>query len=335
MNELFCPNCGCFCPVRYEEREEVLPVRGDRINITSTVAVCEQCGEDLFDEKVESDNLERAYRIYREEHGILTPSQVAELREKYGLSQRSFSRFLGWGDVTFHRYENGAIQDATHNSQLLMMRDPRNMQLLLETNGSCLSERIQKNLAQRIAVLINNEAEPRFRESLESLFCRTVDIYSGFRRFDIERFQSVVLYFCKAYSGVFKVKLLKSLWYADFLNYKENATSITGARYLHWQLGPVPENYELLLGDMIRLRMMWLENVEYKDGHDGERYHCEAEPELTLLTKAEEEVLDSVVDSFRNLSGYQLWKKTHGEAAYKETADNELIPYSFAEHLSL
>jgi hypothetical protein len=39
----------------------------------------------------------------------------------YGLSQTTFSRWLGWGDITVHRYESGSPQDSAHNETLMLL----------------------------------------------------------------------------------------------------------------------------------------------------------------------------------------------------------------------
>ena len=43
--------------------------------------------------------------------GFLQPEEIEKIRKQYGLSQKNFARLLGWGDITIHRYESGAIQD--------------------------------------------------------------------------------------------------------------------------------------------------------------------------------------------------------------------------------
>jgi hypothetical protein len=46
------------------------------------------------------------------------------------------------------------------------------------------------------------------------------DIYTGFKRFDFEKFKSLVLYFSLSEDKLFKAKLMKHLWYADNLFFK-------------------------------------------------------------------------------------------------------------------
>ena len=46
---------------------------------------------------------------------------------------------------------------------------------------------------------------------------------------------------------IMKTKLLKELFYIDFLYYKKSCISITGLEYAKLPYGPVPEDFDLLL----------------------------------------------------------------------------------------
>ena len=75
---------------------ERLTIKGEEITVTSTVLVCEKCLNEIFDEELDEANLNAAYSIYRERYHLLPPARIREIREKYGLSQRSLGRILEW-----------------------------------------------------------------------------------------------------------------------------------------------------------------------------------------------------------------------------------------------
>ena len=52
----------------------------------------------------------------------------------------------------------------------------------------------------------------------------------------------MILFFAK--DTVLKTKLLKEMFYTDFLYYKETCNSITGLEYAKLPYGPVPDQYE-------------------------------------------------------------------------------------------
>lgn len=68
-----------------------------------------RCGETLSDPDRDDAVLRTARDLYRQKHGLLTSSNIARLRGRYGLSQRALARLLGWGEVTIQRYEKGVI----------------------------------------------------------------------------------------------------------------------------------------------------------------------------------------------------------------------------------
>ena len=67
-------------------------------------------------------------------HKLLLPDEIKNIRETYGLSQRSFAKLLNWGEKTIQRYERGSIQDKAHNSLLLFLKNPENMKIFIEEN---------------------------------------------------------------------------------------------------------------------------------------------------------------------------------------------------------
>lgn len=56
----------------------------------------------------------------------------------------------------------------------------------------------------------------------------------------------MVIFF--TYHGVLKTKLMKLLWYTDFLMYKKYKKSISGISYLKYKYGPVPKKFNSMLG---------------------------------------------------------------------------------------
>jgi len=138
MKKMYCPKCGSFQETYEVTSEQTLPVRGENVTVSATVRHCSVCEEALVSEECDSATLEKAYAVYRERHGLLTPQEIRSIREGYDLSQRAMARLLGCGDVTIHRYENGALQDAAHDRLLRLMREPANLQALLEGAGDRL-----------------------------------------------------------------------------------------------------------------------------------------------------------------------------------------------------
>jgi putative zinc finger/helix-turn-helix YgiT family protein len=146
IEKLECFECGKLVTPRLEERTEILPVRGEPIEVLARVAVCPDCGADMSVEERDDATLVAAFDLYRQTHGLMTPEEMKQLRERYGLGVRPFSLLLGWGEITAHRYEGGSLQDAAHEAALRLAEDPANIRVYLSANGHKLTTRQRAGL---------------------------------------------------------------------------------------------------------------------------------------------------------------------------------------------
>jgi len=325
--------------VKLGVEKEVYNVRGEPIEIEAEVTICQKCGEKIFDEERDSRNLEKAYSQYRQIHKLLSPDEIRTIREKYGLSQRALSRLLGWGEITIHRYENGAIQDNAHDKLLRLIEDPQNMQKFFETNQDKLPSYTATRLEKRIASFLQEDKEQAFQVSFERLVSHQhVDLTSGFKEYDLEKLKNMILYLVKRLDGVLKTKLNKLPWYCDFLHFKETSVSITGAQYVRLPLGPVPDHYELIFANMIHEGLIDKSEipVQTKDGtQQGEEFTALVEPDKSLFNENEIQVMDFIADTFRNYTSWAIKEKSHEETACKKCKIRDIMSYRDAKELSL
>jgi putative zinc finger/helix-turn-helix YgiT family protein len=338
MNKVLCPNCEEYTSVTLGVEREVYNVRGEPTEIEAEVVICQECGEKVFDEERDSRNLEKAYSLYREKHNLLSPDEIRSIREKYGLSQRALSRLLGWGEITIHRYENGAIQDNVHDKLLRLIEDPQNMQKFFEANRDKLPSFTVARLEKRIAGFMQEDEEQAFQVCFERLVShQNVDLTSGFNAYDLEKLKNMVLYLIKRQGGVLKTKLNKLLWYCDFLHFKETSVSITGTQYVRLPLGQVPDHYELIFANMLHEGLLEKNEIPFDTtrGVVGEQLTALVEPQESLFSDKEIQVMDFVADTFREDTSTSIMEKSHREAAYKNCKDGEIISYEYAKELSI
>ena len=149
---MICGNCEKECESYIKTIKEVYPVKGEDIEVEANVRFCEHCGEAMFDVKLDGENLQRAYRIYRERHHLLQPEQIKEIRTRYGLSQVAFSRVLGMGDKTIARYENGSIADKAQNNIIELASDQYIFMKLLTKNKESISPAEYISAMQKINI---------------------------------------------------------------------------------------------------------------------------------------------------------------------------------------
>lgn len=324
----YCVNCGKEVKTRVIKKTEEFIVYGEPIEIEANVLVCEKCGNELFDEKLDEESLQKAYSAYREKHKLLSPEEIKAIREQYGLSQRSFAKLLNWGDKTIFRYENGSLQDKVHDSFLKFLRNPENMKEYLEDNELSISRKTKERILDRI---MQRQDSIEVEGQSENI---SPSIYTGYKMFDYEKYCAMIRFFVDKNIKMFKVKLLKLMNYADMLFFAENGVSISGSRYVHFQYGPVPENYYTLFDRMINDGYLVVEE-ELVGEYFGYHYSPGTNKLEGILSSEECELLDKVNRKFKNYGSAEIAEYSHKEDAYTKTEMNQFIPYSFAESIDL
>ena len=336
MKTVFCSECEEKVKADIVQKEETFTVKGEKISIPSSVLVCSKCKHELFDEELDGANLAAAYNEYRKRHSLLLPSKIREIRERYGLSQRSLGRLLEWGEITVNRYETGEIQDAVHNEVLGLIYNPENMKMIFEKNTHLLSPSVREKLKTRIDDIIKNTAEDRFQMHLSDYLLKdqSIDEYSGYKTFDLEKMHQMIVYLLDNVKSAYKTAINKYLWYMDFLSFKEYSVSISGSIYVHLPYGPVPDNYDIIL-DLMLSKMIDKEEVVFKEDIVGERFVSKSKPDLSDFEKEELKVMNRVINHFRHFNATQLSKYSHKEKAYLATENGEKISYDLSNELTL
>jgi putative zinc finger/helix-turn-helix YgiT family protein len=325
----FCPNCEKVTQQKFVERNEELIVRGERIPVVMEFYHCEECGEDFEKPRQDYDPVEVAFRIYREQRGMLQPEQIMQFRKRIGLTQKELSSLLGIGIATLNRYENGALQSEAHDSMMRLCMQPRN---LLKVAGE-KSENFSPERSGQIIEAINaiDHSEDLIAEAIEQFASYDANVYSGNELFNIEKLFQVIKYFCFN-ERVYKTKLMKLLFYADFKHFKTYGTSITGARYAHAKHGPVLDKFETWLTAISEWRNELQVEEQISGEYVGEAYFTD-EHDWSEFPAAELATLATVKDKFQNFSARQIREFSHEEEGYKQTRSGELISYVYAREL--
>lgn len=330
----FCPHCEVERDLELMQISRDYEIRGNTISVQLEILRCKECGEDFDPPDSSTDPLDIAYREYRRKQQMLQPEEIRELRTSLGLTQQELADLLGWGGATFSRYENGALQDDAHDTTLRFLRDPRNVLRLVESNPKAVAaEKLSKLIAQLNEM--TEEGGLSFRQIYERRFGRySVDIYSGYRRLDVNKMFSSILLFCSKTETV-KTKLNKMLFFSDFKHFKEYSVSITGSRYAHLPYGPVPDRYSFYLAALHEDEGALAIEEKYFNDYSGEVLIAMKPPDLSIFSPSEIEILVGVNDELGGYSAKALSELSHQEKGYKETVDGELISYEYADHLNL
>lgn len=333
----FCPHCEALREVTEKHKDEIFKIRGEEIPVEVTLLECNSCRQEFAPTNMEEINFKKAYDLYRTRHRLLFPEEIAAIRSKYELSQRALGRLLGWGEITLHNYESGGLQDEAHNSVLKFIQSPHNMRALFRENRDRLSPKEVEKLEEVLRRLLREEDRDQYQHIWEKQFCEfPIGSNTGNRKFDFDKFRNVALFLLKENGSLWKTKLLKLLFYADFAYFRQQAIAITGAQYVHLDLGPVPDNYEEFFEQMQNAGMIAKEFVRF-NGVDylGEKLVALQDPETNLLSPHELSCLKFVSNYFHDYSASRISDYSHQEEAYIKTRHQKLIDYHFAKTLSI
>lgn len=326
----FCPNCEKESPLEIMRKVEEFNVRGEVIPVEVEYFKCQECGEEFENSKSAIDPYEVAYREYRERKGMLQPEEIREFRIRCGLTQREFSDLVGIGIATLNRYENGALQSAAHDRVIKLAMEPGNFLNLISNSPGVLSESKSKKILSQLA----KETELSWLEITKNVFGNyNADIYSGYKKFELGKFFEAIKFFCFQ-DRIFKTKLMKLLFYADFGHFKKYSVSITGARYARLPYGPVPDQFERWLAALVLDNDSIRKEEEWKHDYPGEVYVGNTPADLSIFSPSELRVLAAVKEVFQNYSAKKISDISHNEQGYQETETSQLISYDFASQLS-
>ncbi len=154
-------------------------------------------------------------------------------------------------------------------------------------------------------------------------------VFTGYRAFSLEKMAAMVSYLASRTSDLYKTKLNKLLFYADFANYYLQGSSISGSRYVHLPYGPVPDSYEETLETLNHYGVIDISKL-----NSAELVRSGENSAPDFLSPEEKRSLDWVLETFGDMSATQLTEISHREKAYKNTRTGEEIAYEYAKFMA-
>jgi hypothetical protein len=229
---------------------------------------------------------------YRQLHDLLTSAEIIGFRTLLGMSQAAFANYLKVGEASVKRWETYFVQDVVQDDHIRLKCDEAYAEF--------------------------NALEVHWKSHLP-------DIYSGNRRFCLELFKQAVRYLI----GFTKSPLFlnKALFYADFKHFQLYGTSITGARYVHLDYGPCPDQYQNIYQLLLQDKLL------VSAGHHSLKSAKKAD--LTVFADSEKKILQWVARIARRDGGQKLLRVSHEEQAFQQTEPLNFISYDFSKNLKL
>jgi len=279
-------------------------------------------------------NLLRARDAYRAQHGLLSSDEIIAIRKKYGITQKELANLLGWGDITVSRYETSHIQDETYDRELrIVMSNPAFvLEELVKHRKSYNDDRFTELRSMLEDMILTEGNVTLKRQELRNRYVKfnTGCDANGNKLLDLDKIADIIAYFANYVSNLYKVKLMKLLWYTDVLHFNKHGVSMTGLVYQHKQLGALPVGHN---------EIIYLPTVDVieEETENGASYHIIPleRPVNPVFTLEEQEILTKVAQRFKSVTGKSISEHMHGENVYKNTTDGDIILFSRVDDITL
>lgn len=266
---------------------------GEKFSVEAEAMVCPKCGHvALHASQIDAFTTKLA-DAFRVKHGLLTSQEIRFIRNRLGMSQEDFAKYLNVGVASVKRWELGKVQDKS-SDELIRLK-------------SSLTRAVQ-NVAE---ILIQGGE---------------VDEFSGRRPFNITKLGQVVAFFIHKASEQRRqlgpLHVNKLCWYADAENHRRCGVSITGTRYARLPLGPAFDDYRMVFQELERRGFIV----------QKQRDHFEAMQPFRPEEFSAEEImtLEDVWNRFKSRLS-QIVDESHQERAWKQTPHAALISFELVQ----
>ena len=205
MKALNCPKG--HGPMALSTIDKQMTFKGADISVAAKAYVCPACGLEAGTPQTAGALQLAIADAYRVKQGLLTSSELKDLRKSRNLTQQQLADIMNIGIASIKRWETGTVQSASMDHAL-------RMQLQCRTQADNYSGNREISLA-RI-----------------KLIAKCFEAILGVRLLK---------------KGDRLLFLAKYLWYADFLSFRVLGRGLTGASYAAITYGPQLNNYRDLV----------------------------------------------------------------------------------------
>ena len=293
----FCTECRKETEYLLQKKDIIKEIRDKKYTFAITVAVCEECGEEMSIPGLIDRNVQEIDEQYRAAEGLVSIDDIERLMKVYKIGKAPLSLALGFGEITIARYLEGQVPSKEYSDIIkTALSSPAYMKKKLTENRERLSDpAFRKALAAA--------------ESIESLFSVS------------DKMLRVIAYIFEKLGEVTPLMLQKLLYFIQGVYSALYGRPIFEEDCRAWVHGPVyPEVYELFrdfkYNPIDDARFALLQGME-----DG-------------LTDDEKRVIDLVLNTFGMYGGKVLERITHKEKPWMEARkgygdnipSNELLP---------
>ncbi len=152
-----------------------------------------------------------------------------------------------------------------------------------------------------------------------------------------DKFKTVLIYIlenCAGKPNIGETVLNKLLYFCDFNFYELYEEHLTGAKYKKLSFGPVPQNIDILINELIEKNQLKRFKAEYH-GFTQIRLIPLIKADLTKLTAAEKTIIDHVLQQMSDWNANMISEYSHKDIPWLATTDGDFISYNLAFYREL
>lgn len=235
--------------------------------------------------------------------------RIAELRKRKQLSQEDLAKMVGISRPSLTQIELGK----------------RSLNIMeLQKFGQVLGFSLDDFMSEKFSLDTLDYSE----EKKEKRVTSRISVPS----LKVGKMRNILLYIlerCAGKPNVGETVLYKLLYFSDFNYYELYEEQLTGASYRKLPFGPVPQNLDIIINDMIEDEQIQRLRTEYH-GYPQTRYIPLVKANLTELMVSEKEVIDRVIEQMSDWSASAVSNYSHKDIPWMASNDGEEINYELA-----
>lgn len=274
---IYCEKCKKVLD-RYNivERKMERTLKGVPYSFIGKEAICPDCGTEVMTSETSEFNNKKLYDEYRKEHDLISLEEILSIPNKYHVSKRNISKYLGWGEITFTRYCLGYMP-TKQNSDILRK---------VSNDSEYFKEKIFKYLQ-------DNPTDKSAKRDLNKLIGS--DVYT-----DQNKIYQAAEYIIKKLNKNYiqRLRLMKLLYYVQGFYKSIGGVFMFNDNCEAWRFGPVYPNVR------DRFANLEIDSKIYTDNVDLEELDLEDD---------EKAVIDGVIEAFSKFDNDELIELTHNE----------------------
>lgn len=317
-----CDNCGSSESFT-KDYEHTYIIKKKTISFISTRRFCCQCENLIYDSSLDNIAANKAIEIYNKLYGV-SSTEIKQIRKKYNLTQEQFAKIIGCAKKTLISYEKGtSIPNDNYMITLkALAAKPEIISTFLDASKDHFSKKEYQNIQVKMVPFLTNNLKQLYdKEDV------VLSEYNGYTKVNKDKIYNMILYFTD--KCILKTKLLKEMFYADFLYYKENTLSITGLEYAKLPLGPVPDQYEEIIKEGI-IKNILKNKWEFKYDYECHNIYPKKEFDQSVFSKEELLIMKKVKKYFKDFNVKEIVDFSHEEKAFTESEFYKKINYEYA-----